>query len=165
VPLGGDQKKSQKTMSLVIPLSERSCGTCTKCCEGWLSSNIRGHRMYPGKPCFFVEIGKGCTDYENRPAMPCKVFNCEWIKNVKLPEEFKPNNIGFIIQKKYLKKSEYYSLVPASQTIVVENIKNISNWFNQNSINFFYINDNEKYFSGDEEFLKKCYNDKEFLKV
>lgn len=121
--------------------------------------------MYPGKPCFFVEIGKGCTDYDNRPVIPCKIFNCEWIKNIKIPEEFKPKNIGFIIQKKYLKKSEYYSLVPASQKINILNIEKIFSWFKQNNINFFYINNNEKYFTGDKEFLKKCYNDKEFLKL
>jgi hypothetical protein len=152
-------------MLLGIILNERSCGTCTKCCEGWLSANIRGHKMYPGKPCFFVEIGKGCTDYDNRPVIPCKIFNCEWIKNIKIPEEFKPKNIGFIIQKKYLKKSEYYSLVPASQKINILNIEKIFSWFKQNNINFFYINNNEKYFTGDKEFLKKCYNDKEFLKL
>lgn len=146
-------------------MSDRACETCTKCCEGWLSSNIRGHKMYPGKPCFFVEIGKGCKDYENRPVMPCKVYRCEWIKNIKIPERFKPNNIGFIIQKKYLKKNEYYTLVLASEKIEAADIDDLLAWFKQNNINFFYVNDNKKYFTGSEEFLKECYNNKEFLKI
>jgi len=75
----------------------RSCGTCTKCCEGWLSGDIRGHKMYPGKPCFFVEIGKGCKDYENRPKNPCREFECLWLKNLDVPEEFSPEKTGVII--------------------------------------------------------------------
>ena len=59
----------------------RQCGTCTKCCEGHLVGTINGKEMYPGKPCYLLQIGKGCSDYENRPEEPCKAFNCQWITN------------------------------------------------------------------------------------
>ena len=53
-----------------LPVVEgRSCDGCTKCCEGYLAGEIQGKQMGFGKPCFLVEIGKGCNDYENRPVL------------------------------------------------------------------------------------------------
>lgn len=79
----------------------RECGTCTKCCEGWLAQDVRGHKMFPGKPCFFLEIGigkpPGCSDYENRPESPCKTYDCTWLVNENVPDEFKPEKIGTLI--------------------------------------------------------------------
>jgi len=71
-------------------IKKRECGTCTKCCEGHLAANIRGHEMSKGNPCFFVEIGKGCKDYENRPKDPCVSFTCGWKVIDEMPEHFKP---------------------------------------------------------------------------
>ena len=53
-------------MVKLLPLfkKERECGTCTKCCEGWNVFNIQGKSIKPGKPCSFVEEGKGCTIYK-----------------------------------------------------------------------------------------------------
>lgn len=92
----------------------RKCGECTKCCEGWLSANVRGHEMYPGKPCFFVQIGKGCKDYDNRPEDPCKVYSCMWLKNLDIPEEFSPLKTGVIVDfQKRENGIEFLSLTKA----------------------------------------------------
>jgi hypothetical protein len=80
-------------------VSDRKCGTCTKCCEGYLIANIRGNPIGNGKPCIFVEIGKGCKDYENRPQEPCKSFECGWITIDEMPEEFKPSMSGVIMSR------------------------------------------------------------------
>lgn len=91
----------------------RQCGTCTKCCEGWLMGDINLRTMYPGKPCYLLDIGKGCSDYENRPAFPCRVFNCAWIVDQGIPEEYKPENSGVI--PKYTNRNGQKSLflIPA----------------------------------------------------
>ena len=62
-------------------MSKRSCGSCTKCCEGWLSGEALGHKFYPGKPCHFIAIGKGCSVYAKRPQEPCVSYKCGWISN------------------------------------------------------------------------------------
>lgn len=79
--------------------SRRSCDGCTACCEGWLSANIHGHDMYPGKPCHFVSLGKGCTIYKDRPKNPCVGYQCAWIADEDnfLPEWLKPSESGIII--------------------------------------------------------------------
>ena len=40
--------------------SARGCGPCTRCCDGWLEGEVRGHRMFPGQRCHFVAEG-GCS--------------------------------------------------------------------------------------------------------
>lgn len=58
----------------------RDCGECTECCRGWLDDLVHGYSMFPGKPCQFVS-DKGCTIYEDRPAVPCKNYQCEWLRD------------------------------------------------------------------------------------
>ncbi len=75
----------------------RTCQPCTACCDGWVSMNINGTDVYPGKPCPH-STGKGCDDYENRPKDPCDHFNCAWImKNSPLPDWMKPNNAKVLV--------------------------------------------------------------------
>jgi hypothetical protein len=75
----------------------RQCGTCTKCCDGWVQGTIEGHEMKPGTPCFFR--GEGCcTIYERRPQSPCRDFVCGWLQpDSPFPDEFKPERIGVMI--------------------------------------------------------------------
>ncbi|HEY5682465.1 MAG TPA: SEC-C metal-binding domain-containing protein, partial [Sulfuricaulis sp.] len=50
---GSSQQQTATDTSSVEPTTaaERHCGTCTACCDGWVRMNIRGHEVYPGKPC------------------------------------------------------------------------------------------------------------------
>ena len=80
----------------------KQCDNCTKCCEGWLPGIVKGHDFYPGKQCFFLNIDVGCSIYKDRPRSPCKSFNCFWIQNIDIPNEFKPNNINVIQIEKTL---------------------------------------------------------------
>ena len=88
-------------------MTTKECGTCTKCCEGYLHANIRGHEMSKGKPCIFVEIGKGCKEYDKRPYDPCKTFSCGWKSIEEMPDEFKPEISGVIVS---WQKTEKYSI-------------------------------------------------------
>ena len=70
---------------------ERSCGSCTKCCEGWLEGDAHGHDFSPGKPCYFLIQKKGCTIYSDRPEHPCRSFKCAWLADTSVPDHIKPN--------------------------------------------------------------------------
>jgi hypothetical protein len=87
----------------------RTCGSCNRCCDGTLSGSVKGHDMYPGKPCFFLQIGGVCSDYENRPQKPCVEYSCLWIDDDSVPDFIKPENSNAILDinefegKKYLR--------------------------------------------------------------
>lgn len=83
----------------IVNKTQRSCDGCTACCEGWLTANIKGHEMYPGKPCPFVKQGVGCSIYKDRPKNPCKGFECMWkaTDSTIMPDRFKPSEIGAIV--------------------------------------------------------------------
>lgn len=75
----------------------RSCGTCTRCCDGWLEGEVRGHRMFPGQRCHFV-ADSGCTIYADRPHSPCRSFVCGWMQPAStLPDDWRPDRIGVIV--------------------------------------------------------------------
>src|SRR5260370_37002724 len=57
---------------------ERTCGSCTACCDGWLQIEVRGHRIRPGKPCPF-SVEHRCSIYSERPQHPCREFVCGWL--------------------------------------------------------------------------------------
>ena len=79
------------------PASTRHCGECTACCQGWAEGEIRGHRMFAGQPCHFLEQG-ACTIYEERPQSPCRNFVCAWLMpGSPLPDGFRPDRLGVIV--------------------------------------------------------------------
>jgi hypothetical protein len=76
----------------------RTCGACTKCCDGTLA--IPFGDIPTGQPC--PKLGDGrCLDYENRPDSPCKNFLCEWLRRPGIyPDGMRPDKCGtlFIVQ-------------------------------------------------------------------
>jgi hypothetical protein len=95
----GSGKKYKKCHGAVIALhaTQRACGTCTACCDGWVVGTIEGHEMKPGTPCHFR--GEGCcTIYERRPKEPCRNFVCGWLApDSPFPENFRPDQLGVMI--------------------------------------------------------------------
>ena len=163
-----------------LPVVEgRSCDGCTKCCEGYLEANIHGHEVTLGKPCFFVEIGKGCTDYENRPDVPCKSFQCEWLINSDIPDQFKPSNSHVIFTNEEKDGIEYLKLTEAGTKLdsevltwsleyIIDNDKNLawniygnSYWLGDDDFdNMMNKNNNTTFFQNTgtfEDFLPKPY--------
>jgi hypothetical protein len=58
---------------------------------------INGHPVYPGQPCIH-STGNGCNDYVNRPADPCRQFNCGWVvEGSPLPDWMKPEKARVIV--------------------------------------------------------------------
>lgn len=103
--------------NLLPVISNRSCGSCHKCCEGWLEATIYDKKMHPGRPCFFLEKGEqGCTIYADRPENPCITYSCSWLEEPDVfPSWLKPNLTNAIITKKKIDDTEltYYEVSEA----------------------------------------------------
>jgi hypothetical protein len=134
---------------------KKECGTCTKCCEGWLSADIKGHKMYPGKPCFFVEIGKGCKDYKNRPKEPCKNFTCGWIEIEDMPEKFKPEFSGVIMHSKPNNGNPYLVLSNAPSNPTEQYLSWAIVYARSRGANIFWQIDNRFWWLGNDEFCEQ----------
>ena len=94
----------------------RSCGTCKKCCEGWLTGQAYGFEFRANKPCAFLGVS-GCNIYSNRPYNPCKTFQCEWTINHSLPEWLKPDRSNAIISQRTIGDYTFLMIVPAGSAV------------------------------------------------
>ena len=136
-------------------MKTRECGTCTRCCEGWLLADIRGQRIFPGKPCIFVEIGKGCNDYENRPQEPCKRFSCSWIQIEDMPENFKPNISGVIMNMKDNNGNPYIVLSKAPNNPTEQYLSWAIVYARSRNINIVWYIDDKSWWLGNDDFCKQ----------
>jgi hypothetical protein len=131
--------------------NNRNCNGCTKCCDGWLIGNIYGHDMYIGKPCHFVK-SDGCSIYNERPHEPCKIFKCEWLVNLDIPEWLYPKKSEVIILKKKINNIPYFEVIETGKKLSVE----ILNWilfkFSKDQINMVYYINGGKNWLGSKEF-------------
>ena len=133
--------------------NNRNCNGCTKCCDGWLENTIHGHDMYIGKPCHFVK-SDGCSIYNERPQNPCKIFQCEWLTNLDIPEWLYPKKSEVILLKKEINNILYLEVIEAGKKLSVE----ILNWiiliFTNNKINVLYCINGRKFCVGSKEFCE-----------
>lgn len=140
----------------VIQLKDasRPCGPCTGCCEGWLSANIRGHEMHPGRPCFYLANGV-CTDYEGRPGT-CKTYNCAWkVEGDVFPEWMRPDRSGVIISKVILPSRSdltHYEVAEASGKLDVKTLNWLVQWALEKGINLYYQIDGKHHVVGSPAF-------------
>jgi hypothetical protein len=89
--------------------SQRTCGECTMCCQGWLHGEAHGYKFYKGVPCHFVSCN-GCSIYDNRPESPCKTYRCAWLSDEEsfFPEWFKPDQSKIICTWREWKSESFY---------------------------------------------------------
>jgi hypothetical protein len=132
---------------------KRNCDGCTKCCDGWLAANIHGYNMYPGKPCHFVKKD-GCGIYNKRPKEPCKIFKCEWLTDLTIPEWLHPKNSGVIILKKNVDNIHYLQAVEAGKKLSVETLNWLILKFINDRINILYEISGGKNWLGSKEFIQ-----------
>ncbi len=137
----------------------RSCGNCTSCCDGTLSANIRGHEMSPGVPCFFVQLNKGCSDYENRPDDPCKTYMCEWLAESFVPIEWKPDKIGWLITKIRTDNFTYLKLMPSGNFPNQEHIDWFKKYLKDNDLNGAWYTESGLFWQGSDYFNKEMIED------
>jgi hypothetical protein len=135
--------------------SSRSCGECSKCCEGWLPGEAYGHTYYRGKPCFF--LNKNCTIYEFRPDTknsPCRTFNCEWLSQDLFPHWMKPNLSNVIITKRQVQGIQYYYIVETDVVINAMTLNWLIRWAFETKNNILYFIQGGQHRLGSKEFLE-----------
>ena len=140
-----------------IPLvvkNSRSCLGCTKCCEGWLSANIYGHDMYPGKACTFLGEARCCSIYDDRPEDPCKKFFCMWRLDLDVPEEFSPNKTGTIFTYQHDGGMKYLTAAFAGKEITQEMISWLLDYHKKTGMNVEWTTNGTYNHVGSPEFLQ-----------
>lgn len=136
----------------IVDREKRSCGTCTKCCEGWLSANILGEYMQPGIPCQFAQRGKGCAIYENRPKDPCVGYSCLWLKDTDIPEWLKPELTNVIIDEDSVNGIPYIRAVEAGSTMSSDVLTWLIKYVKVNNKNLYWEVSGGKHWIGTREF-------------
>jgi len=113
---------------------------------------VLGHKFYPGKPCYFIEIGKGCSIYEERPQEPCVSYKCLWVSNEDLPEWMKPNEINTIIDVRFINGIEYLEVTEAGSALSTKVLSWLVQYSIKNNLNLFWEVDGERNWIGSPEF-------------
>ncbi len=137
-------------------LQKRHCNGCTKCCEGWLTGDVYGHKMFAGRKCHFLE--KHCTIYSSRPENPCKKYECVWLIDQTLPGWMKPDLSNVIISKRSEyskvkeKNIEYYHIVEAGARMDPGVLNWIIHWAIEKQLNIAYQIDGRYHILGCDEF-------------
>ena len=141
----------------------KECGTCTKCCEGWLKAKIIDQDMYPGKPCVFIEVGKGCKIYKNRPKDPCKDFMCEWMKIEDMPDEFKPENCGVIMHYQENSGNPFISITEAPDPPTAKYLSWALVYARNTNQNIVWHIDEEYWWMGNNAFCNQMRNENQVV--
>lgn len=131
----------------------RECGTCTKCCDGTLTTNINGNEVKLGKPCVYLTIGKGCNIYEERPQNPCKSYQCAWIINNDIPDFMKPENSNCILDYDEKNGIKYLRLISSEVPYTAETLSWCINYAQSNNINLVWSINEKNYHIGDGGFV------------
>jgi hypothetical protein len=71
----------------------RACGECSLCCK---VMEIATLGKKPGSWCWNCKPPRGCAIYAERP-LECENFNCLWLVNPKLGEEWKPSRCKMVL--------------------------------------------------------------------
>ena len=133
----------------------RGCGPCTRCCDGWLEGEVRGHRIFPGQRCHFV-ADAGCTIYADRPQSPCRSFVCGWMQPAsELPDDWRPDRIGVIVIDTHWRGAPARILVSAGN----DPGEAVLDWLRAHAQTtrtpFFYEQGGERYGYGPPEFQRE----------
>ena len=83
-------------MSDNVNASNRVCGHCIECCQGWMLLDVNGVEVSPGSPCAH-STKKGCGIYLTRPEV-CSNLKCGWLLNDKIfPVWMRPDKSKVIV--------------------------------------------------------------------
>ncbi len=104
-------------------MTEKICFPCSVCCGGWLTADIAGVKIMPGKPCAHI-VKEGCGIYKTRPRNPCAIFKCGWLLDPDMPEHMRPDKSGAIILTgRFWNGRKVIRAVPAGEKIPAETLE------------------------------------------
>lgn len=131
----------------------RECGTCTKCCDGYLKGEVNGHKFYNGMPCFY-STKKGCAIYNERPHSPCRTFSCEWLINEDIPFWMKPDEVNAIVAKEKLKSGiGFIKVLEAGEKLRVEVLNWVIRYCLSRGYNIAYKISGDWHYIGSNQFI------------
>jgi len=133
-------------------MSKRECGTCTKCCEGWLEGEALGYKFYPGKPCGALTIGKGCNSYALRPKNPCANYQCGWLSNIDIPDWLKPEQSNVIVNYSSIQGVTFIRLIETGQALSTKALTWLLKYAISTHLNFAWSVDGELHWIGSTQF-------------
>lgn len=140
----------------------RSCEGCTKCCSGTLTATINiesrstAHEMKPGTPCVFVQIGKGCSVYSERPDDPCRTFRCQYLVDEMVPEEMKPSRSNIILTvEEVMPNVEYIIAHESGGVLEGDNLKWVESLYDNYAVNASWTVNGKMHYQGDATFTAK----------
>lgn len=90
-------RQSYYAACMAQELPQRTCQSCTACCEGHLqlSKNLTSGSEH--ESCVHCTQA-GCNIYANRPQEPCRTFECLWLTaNSPLPDWMRPDESRVIV--------------------------------------------------------------------
>lgn len=144
-----------------MKMINRTCGTCTKCCEGWLKGEVDGKQFYKGIACHNCVIGGGCVVYEDRPEDPCKTFQCSWLVDDSVPEWMKPNISNVLVYEKILNGHKCVVLTPAGADVSLSTFSWFIVWATQRYQNVVWQNEHgSEFYLGTSDFCMSMDNQK-----
>ena len=74
----------------------RTCGDCSECCR-LLAIQMEGYYTPQGHWCKYC-TQPGCSIYNTSIPKSCKDYFCGWIQNENIPDEYKPNLSGIVLE-------------------------------------------------------------------
>ena len=134
-------------------IQSRTCGSCTKCCEGYLQANVDGVEIR-GTGCALLQIGKGCSIYEKRPYDPCQTFKCLWQVSEEVPEEFKPSESNVIMMVDELYGERYILAKEAGAKMPAEVVTWLFGQALNSNNNICYEINGRFYYYGSKRFIE-----------
>lgn len=110
--------------------TQRTCQTCTACCEGHLHLNKELASSDANSECLHC-TQSGCAIYTDRPQNPCRTFECLWLTaNSPLPEWMRPDASRVIVTINRFKWNEHPVVVglQLDQVIPDRTLRYLQEW-------------------------------------
>jgi hypothetical protein len=74
----------------------KACEECSECCR-LLAIQMEGYYTPQGHWCKYC-TQPGCSIYNTSIPKSCKDYFCGWIQNENIPDEYKPNLSGIVLE-------------------------------------------------------------------
>lgn len=117
----------------------KKCGSCTKCCEGFLNGNIFGNIFGKGKPCVFLDFkNNNCSIHDIAPKDPCGNYKCMWLKYEDVPLWLKPNSSNVLVSVETYKDKDFFVLNSFSQDYSARYLSYVIRYADEKDIPLMY---------------------------
>lgn len=114
----------------------RSCGDCTKCCDGHLIGEAHGKPFGNGQKCFYMQESK-CTTYDTRPET-CKKYQCAWSQGI-IEEWLKPTESGVMISVENSQQGQFLKVIELGAPMRSDVKEYLDKWVKDNNTMYVVV--------------------------